>query len=267
MSKALQQYLRQLRDSGVRSAISPRGGSAPPALPKGKTPRLNRDGAASSPPSDGAIAESPALPLASSEPPASGISPSRDDVARSLAILATEVAACTRCQELATTRTQTVFGVGNPNARLCLFGEAPGADEDKQGEPFVGRSGQLLTDILKACGFTRDEVYILNVIKCRPPSNRTPEPDEVANCRGYFEQQFALIRPEFICCLGAVAARALLDTNAPLGRLRGIAHTWRASTVVVTYHPSYLLRLPHMKRETWSDMKFLLGLMGLPVPK
>ena len=124
-----------------------------------------------------------------------------------------EVAACIRCKVLADSRTQTVFGVGNPNAKICFFGEAPGADEDRLGEPFVGRGGQLLNKMLAACGLKREDVYIMNVLKCRPPENRNPLPDEVANCRGYFERQLEIIHPEIICCLGSVASKTLLNTE------------------------------------------------------
>jgi uracil-DNA glycosylase family 4 len=180
-----------------------------------------------------------------------------------LDIVRTEVAGCTRCSELAAGRTQTVFGVGNPNARLMFIGEAPGADEDRQGEPFVGRAGQLLTRIIEACRLTRDQVYIANVIKCRPPGNRNPLPDEVINCRGYLERQVAIIRPEFICCLGAVAAQAVLKTEMSIGRLRGKFHDYEGIPVVCTYHPAYLLRNPDAKRFTWDDMKMLMLRMGV----
>jgi DNA polymerase len=180
-----------------------------------------------------------------------------------LDIVRTEVAGCTRCSELAAGRTQTVFGVGNPNARLMFIGEAPGADEDRQGEPFVGRAGQLLTRIIEACRLARDQVYIANVIKCRPPGNRNPLPDEVLNCRGYLERQVAVIRPEFICCLGAVAAQAVLKTEMSIGRLRGKFHEYEGIPVVCTYHPAYLLRNPDAKRYTWDDMKMLMLRMGV----
>jgi DNA polymerase len=184
-----------------------------------------------------------------------------------LATIEKEVAKCTRCRELAATRTQTVFGVGNPNARLCFFGEAPGADEDRQGEPFVGRAGRLLTDIIqKGMGLRREDVYILNVLKCRPPGNRNPNADEVANCRGYFERQLVAIRPEFICCLGTVAAQALLETKTPVGRMRGKFFEYEDAKVVVTYHPSYLLRNPAAKKDTWADIQMLMREMGLPIP-
>lgn len=180
-----------------------------------------------------------------------------------LAVLAGQVAGCTRCGELAATRTQTVFGVGRPDARLCFFGEAPGADEDAAGEPFVGRAGQLLTKIIEACQLRREDVYILNVLKCRPPGNRTPLPDEVDHCRGFFERQFEIIGPEYICCLGATAAQALLRTTEPIGRLRGRWFTYRTARVICTYHPSYLLRYPAAKREVWEDMKLLMADMGI----
>ena len=183
--------------------------------------------------------------------------------APSLAVLQQEVAPCTRCSELAAKRTQTVFGVGNPHARLCFMGEAPGADEDRVGEPFVGRAGQLLTKIIEACRLTRDDVYILNMIKCRPPANRNPLPDELAHCRGYLERQLELIQPEFICCLGAVASQNLLNSTIPIGRLRGKLHTYRGATVVCTFHPAYLLRNPAAKKDAWDDMKFLMRQMGV----
>jgi len=184
-----------------------------------------------------------------------------------LAVIQQEVAGCTLCGELVANRTQTVFGVGNPQARLCFFGEAPGADEDREGEPFVGRAGKLLNDIIsKGMGLTREEVYILNVLKCRPPGNRNPAPDEVANCRHFFERQLAAIQPEFICCLGAIAAQSLLETTTPVGKLRGQIHDYRGIRVVVTYHPAYLLRNPAAKTETWKDIKLLLEAMELPIP-
>lgn len=183
-----------------------------------------------------------------------------------LDVLRQQVAGCTRCDELARTRTQTVFGVGSPTARLCFLGEAPGADEDAQGEPFVGRAGQLLTRIIEACGLKREEVYILNVLKCRPPGNRTPLPHEAQNCRGYLDGQLEIIQPEFICCLGSVAAQTLLATDTSIGRLRGKFHEYQGIQVLCTYHPAYLLRNPAAKKDVWEDMKLLLAKMGLAVP-
>lgn len=183
-----------------------------------------------------------------------------------LEILRSEVSGCTRCGELAAGRTQTVFGVGNPQARLCFLGEAPGAEEDRQGEPFVGRAGQLLTQIIEACTLQRSDVYILNVLKCRPPGNRNPRPDEVTNCRPFLDRQLELIQPEFLCCLGAVAAQTLLDTTEPIGRMRGRFLDYQGIRVLCTYHPAYLLRNPAAKRLVWDDMKLLMGEMGITVP-
>ena len=180
--------------------------------------------------------------------------------------LTNEVAACTACAELASTRTQTVFGGGNPQARLVFMGEAPGADEDRQGIPFVGRAGKLLTDIItKGMQIGREDVYILNILKCRPPGNRNPLPAEAAACRPFLDRQLELIEPEFICCLGAVAAQNLLDTNTPIGRMRGKLHEYHGIKVVCTYHPAYLLRNPAAKKQTWEDIQFLMGEMGIPV--
>jgi len=189
--------------------------------------------------------------------------------APTLEVLQQEVAGCTLCGELASTRTQTVFGVGNPQARLCFLGEAPGADEDRQGEPFVGRAGQLLNKIIEACRLRREDVYILNVLKCRPPGNRNPLPDEANNCRRYLDRQLELVAPEFICCLGAVAAQNLLNTTEAIGRMRGKVLEYDTGTrtinVVCTYHPAYLLRNPSAKKYCWDDMKLLMREMGTPV--
>ncbi|MCH2595838.1 MAG: uracil-DNA glycosylase [Pirellulales bacterium] len=175
------------------------------------------------------------------------------------------VTQCTLCEELAESRTQTVFGVGNPQARLCFLGEAPGADEDRLGEPFVGAAGQLFNKILAACHLAREDVYILNVLKCRPPGNRNPTPVEAQNCRRFLDRQLQLIQPEFICCLGSIAAQNLLDTNEAVGKMRGKVHSYRGIQVVCTYHPAYLLRNPSAKRIVWEDMKMLMKEMGTPV--
>ena len=186
-----------------------------------------------------------------------------DDRARILDVIRQEVAVCRRCEPLACARLNTVFGSGPATARLCFFGEAPGADEDASGLPFVGRAGQLLTKIIEACKLSRDEVYILNVLKCRPPDNRQPLPAEIDNCREYFERQLAAIAPEYVCCLGTTAAQALLRTTEPIGKLRGRWFTHGAAAVICTYHPSYLLRNPSAKRHVWDDMKLLMGRMGI----
>jgi uracil-DNA glycosylase family 4 len=168
-----------------------------------------------------------------------------------------EVAKCTRC-ELSRGRTQTVFGVGNQRAELLVIGEAPGAEEDRQGEPFVGRAGQLLNSMLRAMGHPRESVYIANMLKCRPPGNRDPSPVEISTCRPFLLRQLELLRPRLILAVGRIAAQNLLATEAPIGRLRGQVHTFGASAtpLIVTYHPAYLLRSPGEKRKAWIDLKF-----------
>jgi len=167
------------------------------------------------------------------------------------------VTACTRCA-LCNTRTQTVFGVGNQSAQWLIVGEAPGAEEDRQGEPFVGRAGQLLNSMLRAIGLPREQVYIANVLKCRPPGNRDPAAAEAAECLPYLEQQIALLKPKVMLAVGRIAAQNLLRTDITLGRLRQQVHTFGVSKVplVVTYHPAYLLRTPGDKRKAWEDLKF-----------
>ncbi|HEX6790227.1 MAG TPA: uracil-DNA glycosylase [Candidatus Krumholzibacteria bacterium] len=191
--------------------------------------------------------------------PAASAPVDEDTIAR-LADLAKTVSACTRCA-LHATRTQTVFGVGNPRAKLMFIGEAPGADEDAKGEPFVGRAGQLLNKIIAAMGMTREEVYIGNILKCRPPQNRDPLPSEVDCCEEYLRAQIALIQPKYICALGRIAAHWLLKTEAPLGALRAGTHTYEGIPVVVTYHPAALLRNPAFKQPCWDDMKKLMALL------
>lgn len=180
----------------------------------------------------------------------------------SLRILSEDVKACRKCSEIVCRRQQTVFGIGPQNVRFVMFGEAPGAEEDRTGEPFVGPAGQLLDKILVATGLKRDEVYIMNTLKCRPPNNRTPTEAEVENCRPFFELQIEILQPEYIICWGSVASRALLKTTESIGRLRGRFYRYKQAKVLVTYHPSYLLRNPDAKRQTWEDMKFLMRDMG-----
>ena len=177
--------------------------------------------------------------------------------------LAAQVKACRRCPDIVGFRHQTVFGSGPLDATVCFMGEAPGADEDRLGEPFVGKAGQLLTKIIAAMKLSRDEVYILNALKCRPPQNRTPVPEEIDNCRPYVEAQLDLLKPKYIVCLGAVAVRSILQSTLSIGRLRGRFHEYRGAKVVVTYHPSYLLRNESAKRMVWEDMQMLMREMGL----
>jgi DNA polymerase len=202
-----------------------------------------------------APAKAPISPVATSH-----ATPAEPEAVARLAELARTVSACTKCA-LHATRKQTVFGVGNPHAKLMFIGEAPGADEDAQGEPFVGRAGQLLNKIIAAMGMKREEVYIGNILKCRPPQNRDPQPSEVECCEEYLRAQIALIQPKYICALGRIAAHWLLKTEAPLGALRAGTHTYEGIPVVVTYHPAALLRNPAFKAPCWDDMKKLMALL------
>ncbi|MBW3540573.1 MAG: uracil-DNA glycosylase [Planctomycetes bacterium] len=291
--RAMVQWLEGLRRAGVRSL--PRGSSSggaraaedpepaeisdqsngrQPASPAGPDQTLKSVAPATAVPVGKAAAADAARDAGlfpeSTPPkrqPAAKV-PDRSTTARAerverLRELAGCVAACQRCGELASTRTQTVFGVGNPEARMLFIGEAPGADEDRQGEPFVGKAGQLLDRIIAACRMRREDVYICNVLKCRPPGNRTPSDEEAAHCREFLDGQIAVVDPDYIVCWGAVAARNLLETKAPIGRLRGRFFQHGRARVLCTYHPSYLLRNPAAKKDVWDDMQFLFRDMGI----
>jgi len=217
--------------------------------------------------------DSPDRPLAQGRPPveaqqeATGVPVTiARSAAEALATIREDIGDCTRCKLHGLGRTQIVFGVGNPSADLMFVGEAPGADEDIQGIPFVGRAGQLLTKMIEAMGFTRDDVYIANVLKCRPPGNRNPEPDEIAMCEPFLFRQLASIDPKVVIALGAFAARTLLKTDAPISRLRGRVFDFRGAKLIPTFHPSFLLRSPGYKREAWDDLKLALSLLERPVP-
>jgi DNA polymerase len=183
-------------------------------------------------------------------------------VAEALAAIRDDIGDCTRCKLHTQGRQQVVFGVGNPEADLMFVGEAPGADEDVQGIPFVGKAGQLLTKMIEAMGFRRDDVYIANVIKCRPPGNRNPEPDEIATCQPFLFEQIATVRPTVIVALGAFAARTLLETADPISRLRGRTYDYRGAKLIPTFHPSFLLRSPGYKREAWEDLQTAMRILG-----
>ena len=194
--------------------------------------------------------------------------PAVADKPAALKILRAEVAGCVLCPELANSRTQTVFSDGTENAELCFVGEAPGADEDATGVPFVGRAGQLLTKIIEACKLRRDEVYICNVLKCRPPGNRTPEEGEMSNCSGFLDRQLAVVRPKLMVALGKVATAFLLGqklTQVPIMKLRGQWKDYKGIPFMPTLHPSYLLRNPDDKRLVWDDMKAVMQRLGRPV--
>ena len=217
--------------AGARATAAPRtAGPLPPA--------------AVGPPDAGPRSSPPAAPVI-------GVAPSRADA---LAELRDEIGPCTRCK-LHTGRTNLVFGTGNPDARLMFVGEGPGEDEDLRGEPFVGRAGQKLTQIINAMGYEREQVYIANVVKCRPPGNRNPEPDEIARCQPFLMRQIAIIQPKVIVALGKFAAQTLLQTTEPITRLRGHFRQLGDAQVMPTFHPSYLLRNPSARREVWEDMK------------
>lgn len=207
--------------------------------------------------------------MASARPPASAAPQAAQPMAREepapavrLAQLTAEVHDCTHCR-LHETRTQAVFGVGDPLARLVFVGEAPGRDEDAQGEPFVGPAGQLLTRIIAAIGLTREQVYLLNVIKCRPPNNRNPQPDEIDACWPILQRQLACLQPQVICALGTFAAQTLLRTDEKISRLRGRFHPFGAIQLMPTYHPAFLLRNPQHKRAVWEDMQLIQRTLGL----
>jgi DNA polymerase len=206
--------------------------------------------------------------------PESGVS----DPAAALKLIREDIGDCTRCRLAKQGRKQIVFGVGNPSADLMFIGEAPGADEDQQGEPFVGRAGQLLTNMIKAMGLERSQVYIANIIKCRPPNNRTPERDECETCAPFLMRQVATIKPKVIVALGAVAARTLLAINDSMSNLRGRWYefkptgmrsndpSWDGAKLAVTYHPAFLLRDPRQKKEAWKDLQMVMKELGLKPP-
>src|SRR3954469_4475026 len=189
------------------------------------------------------------------------------DVAAELRAISDDIGECERCG-LHKGRNHIVFGVGNPHAELMFVGEGPGADEDAKGEPFVGRAGQLLNKMIEAMGLKREDVYIANVVKCRPPDNRTPEREEMETCAPFLYRQIAAIQPKVIVALGATATKALLNVNEPMSALRGRWHDFRGTKLVATYHPAYLLRDPRQKGEAWKDLQMAMKELGLkPQPK
>lgn len=189
------------------------------------------------------------------------------DPATALRLIREDLGDCTRCRLHKLGRKQIVFGVGSPRAELMFIGEAPGADEDEQGEPFVGRAGQLLNNMItKGMGLRREDVYIANIIKCRPPNNRTPERDECETCSPFLMRQIEVIRPKVIVALGSVAAKTLLAINASMSELRGRWYEFRGTKLAVTYHPAFLLRDPRQKKEAWKDLQMVMQELGLPVP-
>ena len=282
--REVRQRLESLRRAGLdRIPIAARldGSALPPTAPRAVKPPVPAPGPPPgvSPPT-APERPRPAVPVVPSVPshprPVSSLFgepeietppvPVAERPARLLS-LAQEVAGCELCPHLTAARTRTVFGEGSATARLMFIGEAPGADEDRTGRPFIGRAGALLTDMItKGMGLERADVYIANILKSRPPENRDPLPEEVAHCLPFLERQIAIIRPEFLCLLGKVAASTLLETALPMGRLRGKWHRYRGIAAVVTYHPSYLLRNPAAKKDAWGDLQMLMQAMGLKPP-
>jgi DNA polymerase len=204
----------------------------------------------------GPVAGPEAVPVVLSRDPVETLQAIRDDIGD-----------CTRCKLHRLGRSQVVFGVGNPAADLMFVGEAPGRDEDIQGIPFVGRAGQLLTKIIESIGLARDDVYIANVIKCRPPENRNPDPDEVTTCEPFLFGQIDVIKPKVIVALGTFAARALLRTEDPISRLRGRVYQYRGAKLIPTFHPAFLLRSPDRKRDVWEDMKKVRSILRDEAPR
>jgi DNA polymerase len=187
---------------------------------------------------------------------------SPQDRSEALSQLKLQVEACRLCKDIVCHRRQTVFGVGPVTTRFVMIGDAPGPEEDRLGEPFVGASGELFDKILRATGIARDQVYVLNTLKCRPPNNRVPSDIELDNCRPYIEAQLEILQPEYIICWGATAVRAVLQTTESIGRLRGRFHCYKKAKVLVTYHPTYLERAPEAKKLTWQDMQMLMRELG-----
>ena len=210
---------------------------------------------------DGAIPPRKPIPA---QPPIANVIPA-DGRAAALNIIREEIGECTRCA-LHKGRNKLVFADGDPNARLMFVGEGPGADEDAQGLPFVGRAGQLLNNMITAMGLMREQVYICNVVKCRPPGNCTPEPDEANTCSPFLFKQIDVVRPQVIVALGATAATYLLGHRQPLAGLRGRVHAFRGTQLIVTYHPAFLLRDPRQKKEAWADLQIAMKELGLKVP-
>lgn len=250
----LQAWFRYYEDLGLRSfyrdrVAAPGGGGAALAPPARATPLAPRPAAAKLPVLP--IAQGPSLFEAAERVEGDTLEGVREDLGE-----------CTRCR-LHKHRNSIVFGVGNPKAELVFVGEGPGHDEDVQGIPFVGRAGQLLTQMVEAMGLRREDVYICNVVKCRPPENRTPEKDEIATCSPFLLRQLAVIGPRVIVCLGNVAAQTLLGTHKPISHFRGQWFDFRGARLLATYHPAYLLRNPAAKSEVWNDLKKVMAFLGL----
>lgn len=262
----LSEYLADLKRAGVQEIWRGDGvkKAGPAPAPQRRSAPVSRRESAQAP-----VATAPNPPASSPVSAQTSATAKQDGDERvvRLQTIAAEVAKCERCPELVANRTQTVFGVGNPYSELVFIGEGPGAEEDLRGEPFVGRSGKLLTDMIeKGMGLSRSDVFICNVVRCRPPGNRNPAESEARACRPFLDATLDVVRPKFICCLGSVAATNLLAVNETMGRLRGNVYEYKGAQVVCTYHPAYLLRNPAAKKDAWQDLQLLMKLMGLEIP-
>jgi len=264
-------YRRELQVTESVASVS--ADVAEPASALRSQPELREEMAARKPAVVAAVAEENIFDLLTPKPEQGVV-----DSNRALKLIREDLGDCMRCKLHKQGRKQIVFGVGNPRAELMFVGEGPGADEDAQGEPFVGRAGQLLNNMIKAMGLRREEVYIANVVKCRPPGNRTPERDECETCSPFLMRQIAVIKPKVVVALGAVAAKNLLAINAPMSELRGRFYDfmpagvrssdgWLGAKLAVTYHPAFLLRDPRQKGEAWKDLQMVMKYLGLEPPK
>ena len=270
--EALAERLRFYRDLGLhefyRRPVDPALLADAPSMPSQAEPSVvpARQAQPINMPIPDTLEDQPIPPRTSfPEPPGVGAAVAPAEREKALRILREEIGDCTRCA-LHTGRNKLVFADGDPNARLMFVGEGPGADEDAQGLPFVGRAGQLLNNMIAAMGLKREEVYIANVVKCRPPGNRTPEPDEANTCTPFLFRQIDVVRPQVLVALGATAATYLLGQRQPLAGLRGRVHAFRGSQLIVTYHPAYLLRDPRQKKEAWADLQIAMRELRLKAP-
>jgi DNA polymerase len=266
LKRALADRIRFYHDLGIHDFYRREGASSPApaeesAIRESLTAELQSAQPMPRAKSDPVVRPTSSVLPASAAPP-----PGVQDPSQALREIRQDIGDCTRCKLHQQGRKQIVFGVGDPQADLMFIGEAPGADEDIQGEPFVGRAGQLLTNMIKAMGLSREKVYIANIIKCRPPGNRTPERDECETCSPFLMRQISVVKPRVIVALGAIAAKTLLAVSAPMLQLRGRWFDFKGTKLAVTYHPAFLLRDPRQKKETWKDLQMVMKELGLPMP-
>jgi DNA polymerase len=259
-------YLRLLKESGIRYVISPENRSAETAKAQSREEELLTDNSLQSVEIKQIDSKHATAQFTDTSSVTSSLFSAADDTGdyESLDQLKAEVGRCTRC-DISAARTNVVFGEGNPNAEIIFIGEAPGFHEDIQGRPFVGRAGNLLTKMIEAMGYNRKDVYIANIIKCRPPENRNPNPDEAANCIPYLHAQIGFIQPKVIVALGSIALNHLLNRNIGISKIRGIFQDYKGIPLMPTFHPAYLLRNPAKKKEAWEDLKQVMASLGKPV--